>query len=185
MYFSVSDNHWSQKLHTIRDGGCTSQISPALSLLDEDGKAVVRESRVAEAVVGVAGQVGGGWKNVIVGNVGIGGDRDWGGGGNCHGLHCGNLVDRSWGLQVGKTTGGSGLEGSGELGLGSSNILSILKEGIPNLLSLDVVVYWGKSSMFASNCCVKSRLELRLSSGHLGSVLERGSDGHGDNKCLQ
>ena len=183
MYFSVSDNHWSQKLHTIRDGGCTSQISPALSLLDEDGEAVVREARVA--VVGVPGEVRGGWKNVIVGKVRIGRHRDGAGGGNCHGLHSSNLVNWCWGLEVGKTTGGSGLEGSGELGLGSSNILSILKEGIPNLLSLDVVVYWGKSSMFASNCCVKSRLELLLGSGHLGSVLERGSNGHGNNKYLQ
>ena len=98
----------------------------------------------------------------------------------------GDLMNWSWGLQVSQTSGSRGLEGSEELGLGSSNILGIVKELVRDLFSLDIIVYRGKSSMVASNCCVKCGLELCLCKSNLGGVLEEGSSGsYSNNKNLK
>merc|ERR1719266_1536238 len=83
-----------------------------------------------------------------------------------------DLMNWSWGLQGRQTSGSRGLIGSQELGLSSSNILGIVKERVRDLFSLDIIVYRSKSSMFSSNCCVKSGLELCLCKSNLGGVLE-------------
>ena len=157
--------------------------SSASYLLAEGGEAVVA---VAVVRIAIAGHVVGRWKDLVIAWIvrqergGVERSGDWSGGRD------GDLVNWSWGLQVSKTSGSRGLVGSEEIGLSSSNILGIVKEGVRDLFSLDIIVYRSKSSMFASNGCVKCGLELCLCKSNLGGVLEEGSSGsYSNNKDLK
>merc|ERR1719192_1633318 len=87
---------------------------------------------------------------------------------NLHGLS--NLMDWGRSLFSSKTSSSNTLEFSIKGSLGFSNIDSVIKVGIGNLSSLNIIVHWSKSSVLSSLGNVKSGLEGSFGSSNLSGV---------------
>ena len=100
---------------------------------------------------------------------------------------CRDDMGRGGRLFSGQTSGGGVIKGGQESGLGGGYVLVILKEGLGDLLGLDVVVDGSEVGQAAGLGEVKGGLELSLSGLDLLSVLEILRSGGGDshNKHLE
>merc|ERR1719184_137150 len=102
----------------------------------------------------------------------------WGHWGHSHLNRFWDLMNRCRSLLGSKATSSDRLEFSIKSSLGFSNLQNVIKIGISNLGSLNIVVNRSKSSMFASSGYIKSSLERSLSCGNIRSVLQRSSSSY-------